>query len=144
MSRTVVAAYPSPAKRWRAASSSAWRVRAASRRRVGDALVTRPAYRPPNGCKRPLTGGRGGMIEVMSDDATKILLSESEMPTSWYNIVPDLPSPPPPVLHPGTLQPVGPDDLAPLFPMALIEQEVTTEQYVTIPPEVLEVYRLWR
>nr|WP_221374676.1 TrpB-like pyridoxal phosphate-dependent enzyme [Actinoplanes polyasparticus] len=80
----------------------------------------------------------------MSDDATKILLSESEMPTSWYNIVPDLPSPPPPVLHPGTLQPVGPDDLAPLFPMALIEQEVTTERYVTIPPEVLEVYRLWR
>src|SRR5689334_18198775 len=80
----------------------------------------------------------------MSDDATKILLSESEMPTSWYNIVPDLPSPPPPVLHPGTRQPVGPDDLAPLFPMALIEQEVTTERYVTIPPEVLEVYRLWR
>ncbi|WP_250030177.1 TrpB-like pyridoxal phosphate-dependent enzyme [Paractinoplanes maris] len=80
----------------------------------------------------------------MSDDATKILLSESEMPTSWYNIVPDLPSPPPPVLHPGTLQPIGPDDLAPLFPMALIEQEVTTERYVTIPPEVLEVYRLWR
>ncbi|MCO8270216.1 TrpB-like pyridoxal phosphate-dependent enzyme [Actinoplanes sp. TRM 88003] len=80
----------------------------------------------------------------MSDDATKILLSESEMPTSWYNIVPDLPSPPPPVLHPGTHEPVGPDDLAPLFPMALIEQEVTTERYVTIPPEVLEVYRLWR
>ncbi|MBL7257582.1 TrpB-like pyridoxal phosphate-dependent enzyme [Paractinoplanes lichenicola] len=81
----------------------------------------------------------------MSDDAaTKILLSEEEMPRSWYNIVPDLPSPPPPVLHPGTHQPVGPDDLAPLFPMALIEQEVTTERYVTIPEEVLEVYRLWR
>ncbi|MDY7084982.1 MAG: TrpB-like pyridoxal phosphate-dependent enzyme [Actinomycetota bacterium] len=81
----------------------------------------------------------------MSDDAaTKILLSEEEMPRSWYNIVPDLPSPPPPVLHPGTLQPVGPDDLAPLFPMALIEQEVTTERYVTIPEEVLDVYRLWR
>jgi tryptophan synthase beta chain len=80
----------------------------------------------------------------MSEDATKVLLSESEMPTSWYNIVPDLPSPPPPVLHPGTLQPVGPDDLAPLFPMSLIEQEVTAERYVTIPPEVLEVYRLWR
>ncbi|WP_250006186.1 TrpB-like pyridoxal phosphate-dependent enzyme [Actinoplanes sp. M2I2] len=80
----------------------------------------------------------------MSDDVTKILLSESEMPTSWYNIVPDLPSPPPPVLHPGTMQPVGPDDLAPLFPMAIIEQEVTTERHVTIPPEVLEVYRLWR
>jgi tryptophan synthase beta chain len=75
---------------------------------------------------------------------TKILLSESEMPRRWYNIVPDLPSPPPPVLHPGTLQPVGPDDLAPLFPMALIEQEVTTERYVDIPEDVLDVYRLWR
>jgi tryptophan synthase beta chain len=75
---------------------------------------------------------------------TKFLLSESEMPRRWYNIVPDLPSPPPPVLHPGTLQPVGPDDLAPLFPMALIEQEVTTERYVDIPEDVLDVYRLWR
>jgi tryptophan synthase beta chain len=80
----------------------------------------------------------------MSDDATKILLSESEMPRRWYNIVPDLPTPPPPVLHPGTLQPVGPDDLAPLFPMALIEQEVTGERYVDIPDEVIDVYRLWR
>src|SRR6185312_2340967 len=79
----------------------------------------------------------------MSDD-TKIQLSESEMPRRWYNIVPDLPSPPPPVLHPGTLQPVGPGDLAPLFPMALIEQEVTAERYIDIPDEVLDVYRLWR
>jgi tryptophan synthase beta chain len=77
-------------------------------------------------------------------DETKILLSEAEMPRRWYNIIPDLPSPPPPVLHPGTHQPVGPDDLAPLFPMALIQQEVTTERYVTIPEEVLDVYRLWR
>ena len=75
---------------------------------------------------------------------TKILLSESELPRRWYNLVADLPAPPPPVLHPGTLQPVGPDDLAPLFPMALIEQEVTAERYVDIPAEVLEVYRLWR
>lgn len=79
-----------------------------------------------------------------AENATKILLSESEMPRRWYNIVPDLPSPPPPVLHPGTLQPVGPDDLAPLFPMALIEQEVTSSRYVDIPEEVLDVYRLWR
>ena len=56
---------------------------------------------------------------------TKILLDESQMPTQWYNVIPDLPSPPPPPLHPGTHEPVGPDDLAPLFPMALIEQEVT-------------------
>jgi tryptophan synthase beta chain len=84
-------------------------------------------------------------MDVMRNDAeTKILLTESEMPRRWYNIVADLPTPPPPVLHPGTLQPVGPADLAPLFPMALIEQEVTAERYVDIPDEVLEVYRLWR
>jgi tryptophan synthase beta chain len=75
---------------------------------------------------------------------TKIILDESEMPTQWYNLVPDLPSPPPPVLHPGTLAPVGPDDLAPLFPMDLIGQEVTDQRYVDIPGAVLDVYRLWR
>ena len=74
----------------------------------------------------------------------KFQLDESEMPTRWYNVLHDLPTPPPPVLHPGTGQPVGPDDLAPLFPMDLILQEVSTEQYVDIPPEVLDVYRLWR
>jgi tryptophan synthase beta chain len=77
-------------------------------------------------------------------DQTKILLDESEMPTQWYNIIPDLPSPPPPPLHPGTHEPIGPDDLAPLFPMALIEQEVTGQSYIDIPGEVLDVYRLWR
>ncbi|MGH3650577.1 MAG: TrpB-like pyridoxal phosphate-dependent enzyme [Acidimicrobiia bacterium] len=76
--------------------------------------------------------------------ATKIILPESELPTHWYNIVPDLPSPPPPVLHPGTHQPVGPDDLAPLFPMDLILQEVSSESYIEIPEEIREVYRLWR
>jgi tryptophan synthase beta chain len=74
----------------------------------------------------------------------KIMLDESQLPTQWYNLVPDLPSPPPPPLHPGTLQPVGPDDLAPLFPMDLIAQEVTGERYVDIPGEVLDVYKLWR
>ena len=74
----------------------------------------------------------------------KILLDKSEMPTRWYNVIPDLPSPPPPPLHPGTLQPVGPDDLAPLFPMDLILQEVTRDRYVDIPSEVLDIYRLWR
>jgi tryptophan synthase beta chain len=66
------------------------------------------------------------------------------MPRQWYNVIPDLPSPPPPPLHPGTLQPIGPDDLAPLFPSELIGQEVTTESYVDIPDDVLDVYRLWR
>jgi tryptophan synthase beta chain len=83
-------------------------------------------------------------IDSAEAAATKILLSESEMPRRWYNLVADLPAPPPPVLHPGTRQPVGPDDLRPLFPMALIEQEVTAERYVDIPDEVLDVYRLWR
>ena len=75
---------------------------------------------------------------------TKIVLDESELPTRWYNLLADLPVPPPPPLHPGTLQPVGPDDLAPLFPMDLIAQEVSTEQYLDIPGAVLDVYKLWR
>jgi tryptophan synthase beta chain len=85
------------------------------------------------------------MVEL--DDTVrqhKFTLEESEMPTVWYNVVPDLPSPPPPPLHPGTLEPAGPDDLAPLFPMDLILQEVTTERYVDIPGAVLDVYRQWR
>jgi len=57
-------------------------------------------------------------------ERTKITLDESEIPRQWYNVIPDLPAPPPPPLHPGTLQPVGPEDLAPLFPMELIRQEV--------------------
>jgi tryptophan synthase beta chain len=80
----------------------------------------------------------------VADLQHKILLDESQLPTQWYNVVPDLPSPPPPPLHPGTLQPVGPDDLAPLFPMDLIAQEVTGERFVDIPGEVLDVYKLWR
>ncbi|NUS05872.1 MAG: TrpB-like pyridoxal-phosphate dependent enzyme, partial [Nonomuraea sp.] len=66
------------------------------------------------------------------------------IPSNWYNIVPDLPAPPPPPLHPGTRQPVGPDDLAPLFPMELIAQEVSGDRYIPIPREVMDVYRLWR
>jgi tryptophan synthase beta chain len=77
-------------------------------------------------------------------DETKILLTEKEMPTAWYNLAADLPFPLPPVLHPATKQPVGPADLAPLFPMALIGQEVSRERYIEIPEPVREVYRLWR
>ena len=80
----------------------------------------------------------------MAAERSTFLLDETQIPTQWYNVIPDLPSPPPPPLHPGTRQPVGPDDLAPLFPMALIEQEVTTAPYVDIPGGVLDVYRLWR
>src|SRR5579864_3118358 len=74
----------------------------------------------------------------------KFVLDESEMPTTWYNVVPDLPSPPPPALHPGTLEPAGPDDFAPLFPMDLILQEVSTDRFIEIPGAVLDVYRQWR
>lgn len=75
---------------------------------------------------------------------TKYVLDETHIPKAWYNLVADLPTPPPPVLHPGTHKPVGPDDLAPLFPMTLIAQEVTAEREVEIPEPVREVYRLWR
>jgi tryptophan synthase beta chain len=74
----------------------------------------------------------------------KIILDESEMPTRWYNLIPDLPEPPPPPLHPGTHEPVGPEALMPLFPMDLILQEVSQDSYIDIPGEVLDVYRLWR
>ncbi len=77
-------------------------------------------------------------------ERTKYILDESEMPTTWYNVVPDLPQPPPPPLHPGTHQPLGPDDLAPLFPMALIGQEVSGDRYIDIPGAVLDVYTMWR
>jgi len=77
-------------------------------------------------------------------DSVKYLLTEDRMPKTWYNLVADLPEPPPAVLHPGTGQPVGPDDLSPLFPMALIEQEVTAEREIEIPEPVRDVYRQWR
>ena len=74
----------------------------------------------------------------------KYLLPEDRIPKRWYNIQADLPKPLPPVLHPGTLNPIGPDDLAPLFPMELIMQEVTQEREIDIPEPVRDVYRLWR
>ncbi|MCF7801476.1 MAG: TrpB-like pyridoxal phosphate-dependent enzyme [Candidatus Marinimicrobia bacterium] len=74
----------------------------------------------------------------------KYILPESELPNTWYNITADLPQPPPPPLHPGTREPIGPDDLAPLFPMALIEQEVSQAPEVKIPEAILDVYKIWR
>ena len=75
---------------------------------------------------------------------TKFVLDEKDIPTKWYNIQADLKTPPPPVLHPGTKQPIGPQDLAPLFPMELIKQEVSSERWIEIPDEIRDVYRLWR
>ncbi len=77
-------------------------------------------------------------------DQVKFMLPENRIPRAWYNIQADLPKPLPPALHPGTMQPIGPDDLAPLFPMELIMQEVTTEREVEIPEPVREIYKLWR
>ena len=74
----------------------------------------------------------------------KITLTENEMPKQWYNILPDMPTPLNPPIHPGTGQPLGPDDLAPLFPMNLIEQEVSQDKYIDIPEDVLRVLWLWR
>jgi tryptophan synthase beta chain len=73
-----------------------------------------------------------------------IMLDPSKMPDAWYNIMPDMPTPMAPPLHPGTKQPCGPDDLAPLFPTALIEQEMSAESMISIPGEVMDAYRLWR
>src|SRR5213594_2658235 len=75
---------------------------------------------------------------------TKFLLDEKDIPSKWYNIQADLKTPAPPVLHPGTKQPIGPPDLAPLFPMELIKQEVSRERWIAIPEQIRAVYRLWR
>jgi tryptophan synthase beta chain len=81
---------------------------------------------------------------VADKTQTKYVLTEKDIPTKWYNIAADLKSPPPPVLHPGTGQPIGPADLAPLFPMELIKQEVSTERWIEIPEAVRDVLKLWR
>src|SRR5512137_346318 len=77
-------------------------------------------------------------------EETRTYLSEKEMPRQWYNIQADLTKPLPPPLHPGTLKPLGPQDLAPIFPMGLIEQEVSQQRWIDIPEEVLSIYKLWR
>ena len=77
-------------------------------------------------------------------DTVKYLLDEARMPKAWYNLVADLPVPPPPPLHPGTLKPLAADDLAPIFPKAVIEQEMSAERWIDIPEPVREIYRLWR
>src|SRR4030043_1775098 len=77
-------------------------------------------------------------------EKSKYILEEKQMPTRWYNIQAPLPQPLPPYLHPGTKQPIGPADLAPLFAMELIKQEVSQERYIDIPEEVQNIYHLWR
>src|SRR6266545_1040119 len=85
------------------------------------------------------------MASIATDrNRTKFLLDEKDIPSKWYNIQADLKTPAPPVLHPSTKQPIGPQDLAPLFPMELIKQEVSRERWIAIPEEIREIYRLWR
>src|SRR5256885_8773309 len=83
-------------------------------------------------------------MEYVVSEQTKYILDETHIPKSWYNLIADLPKPLPPVLHPGTKQPVGPADLEPLFPMELILQEVSAERTIDIPEPVRDVYRMWR
>jgi tryptophan synthase beta chain len=78
------------------------------------------------------------------EDITKVVLGDADIPSAWYNILPDLPGEPSPPLHPGTMQPVGPEDLAPLFPEAIIMQEVSTDRWIDIPGEVIDIYTRWR
>lgn len=77
-------------------------------------------------------------------DQYRFLLTEKDIPKAWYNVVPELPRPLPAVLHPGTHKPIGPDDLSPILPMALIQQEVSQESWIEIPEPVREIYKLWR
>src|SRR5712691_4592060 len=75
---------------------------------------------------------------------TRIVLSEKQLPTAWFNVLPVMPEPLQPPLHPATNEPIGPDDLAPLFPMGLVAQEVSAEPWIDVPGEVLDILRLWR
>src|SRR5256885_14028430 len=84
------------------------------------------------------------MASQLDRARTKFVLDEKDIPTKWYNIQADFKTPAPPVLHPGTKQPIGPADLAPLFPMELIKQEVSQQRWIEIPDEIRDVYRLWR
>jgi tryptophan synthase beta chain len=83
-------------------------------------------------------------MAIATADRTRFLLDEDRIPRAWYNIAADLPSPPPPPLHPGTHQPIGPGDLAPLFPMELIKQVVATDREIEIPGPVRDAYKLYR
>ena len=83
-------------------------------------------------------------VPTATSSMTEAVLGEADLPTHWYNLAADLPAPMPPHLHPGTREPLAAGDMAPLFPAALIEQEMTGERFVPIPEPVREVYRLWR
>ena len=85
-----------------------------------------------------------GMVAPADTPDTRFTLGQSELPTAWFNVAPHLSTPLDPPLHPGTREPVGPDDLAPLFAQELIGQEMSADPWIDIPGEVLDVLRLWR
>src|SRR5207302_10296394 len=119
---------------------------------VDTSLWARHSWWQGTSAERDLASRSGWSYPVCPRDhrfrrkgmAKKILLGESDIPERWYNILPDLPAPPAPYLHPATLQPMGPADLAPLFPQAIIAQEVSAEPWIEIPDQVREIYRIWR
>jgi tryptophan synthase beta chain len=113
--------------------------RPAPKRVVNARKPAKPSRKAP---ARKAAAARPVRISAASD--RKIILGEERIPKRWYNIMADLPVPLPPPLHPGTLKPVGPDDLAPLFPMQLIMQEVSGEREIDIPGPVRDIYRMWR
>src|SRR5919108_4793931 len=100
-----------------------------------------PMIRPP---RRPGCWRHQPELEEPMPEPRKILLGEDQLPSTWFNIVPSMPTKPGPYLHPQTREPVGPEALAPLFPMALIGQEVATDEWIDIPGPVMDTYRLWR
>jgi tryptophan synthase beta chain len=97
----------------------------------------------PTAVKNKVAPKKIAVIKVAAG-TRKIQMGEDRIPKGWYNIMADLPVPLPPPLHPGTLQPVGPADLAPLFPMGLIMQEVASDRYIDIPKPVIDIYKMWR
>ncbi len=113
-------------------------VKAAKRAAPKKASAKKPARKSAKSAPKKVA------IARVPAGTRKIQMGEERIPKAWYNIMADLPVPLPPPLHPGTLQPVGPDDLAPLFPMALILQEVAQDRYIDIPKPVTDIYRMWR
>jgi tryptophan synthase beta chain len=119
--------------------------KAPARKVVAKAAPKRAAKGPAKAKPAAARVVKGNVLKGRVAPGTrKITMGEERIPKGWYNIMADLPVPLPPPLHPGTLQPVGPDDLAPLFPMALIMQEMAGDRYIDIPRPVTDIYRMWR
>ncbi len=117
-----------------------------ARKTTNKKTVTKMAKRsaPKKVAARKKTAPKKVTVAKSAPGTRKFTMGEERIPKGWYNIMADLPVPLPPLLHPGTLQPIGPGDLAPLFPMGLIMQEVASDRYIDIPKPVNDIYRMWR